>query len=89
MSEAHRSKMAAIDRNLEDFLRQLPSLMKEHEGKYALLRDGEVVGFFETAIDAQIAGNQQFEDTLFSLQKITRIAEELGHFTYALDQRTP
>jgi hypothetical protein len=62
------TKLAEIDRNLEWFLEQLPSLVTTHLGEWALLRRRTVVGFHQSALDAQIAGNQQFEDGRFSIQ---------------------
>jgi hypothetical protein len=78
------AKLAEIDRNLEGFLQLLPSLMAEHKGQYALLRHGAVVGYHQSAIDAQIAGNRQFEDRMFSIQQITDEAVELGWYSYAV-----
>jgi hypothetical protein len=86
MSHTPLSKLAAIDSNLDSFLRLLPGLMAEHEGEYALLRYGQVVAFFPEAIDAQIAGNQRYPDGVFSFQRVTEVPEELGAFTYALSR---
>jgi len=73
-----------LDLNWERFLELLPGLKAEHEGQFALLRHGEIVGFFRSAIDAQIAGNQRFEDGIFSFQIVSDEAEELGFYSYAL-----
>jgi hypothetical protein len=77
-------KRREIDGNLERFLPLLASLLAEHEGQYALMRHGEIMGFFDTAIDAQIAGNQRFEDGLFSFQLLRDEVEELGLWCHAL-----
>ncbi len=84
MSLSHAAKTAEIDRNLDQFLRVLPSLISEHKGQYVLLRHGAVLEFFASALDAQIAGNQRFEDEVFSIQHVTEMPEELGYFSYAL-----
>ena len=68
--DVDRSKEAEIDRNFAAFTLLLPSLMRDHGRQYALLRDGAVIGFHATALDAQIAGNQAFEDGLFSIQQV-------------------
>ena len=78
------AKLAEIDRNLERFLQILPSLMADHEGEYALLRHAVVVGYYPSAIDAQIAGNQRFEDRMFSIQQVATAAAELGRYTHAV-----
>ena len=85
----NHSKTEEIHRNLESFLEALPSLVGSHEGEYALIRHGEIRGFFPSALDAQIAGNQKFDDQIFSIQCVTEAAEELGCFSYAVDSRHP
>lgn len=84
MSSMDSGKRAEIDLNLSRFLELLPELMKDHADRVVLMRYGAVVGHFDTALDAQIAGNQQFQDRLFSIQHVQDVAEELGHFTHAL-----
>jgi hypothetical protein len=87
MNQALRLKTSEIHTNLKHFLEVLPSLVEAHEGQYALLRHGKVVAFFDTAVDAQIAGNQRYDDQLFSIQIVQKAAEELGYFSYALHSR--
>ena len=87
MSGTDRAKRAEIDNNLERFLELLPELMLKHSNDYVLMKDRSVIGYYKTAIDAQIAGNQQFDDYLFSIQRIKEVAEELGHFAYAIHSR--
>lgn len=70
------SKSEEIDRNLERFLEVLPSLVNDHEGQYALIRHGRILEFFDSAMDAQIAGNQRFDDKIFSIQRVRETAEE-------------
>jgi hypothetical protein len=84
MTDESTAKLTEIDRNLEMFLQLLPSIMNEHEGQYALLRHQALVGYYPSAIDAQIAGNQQFSDRLFSIQEVTEAIAELGHYSYAV-----
>lgn len=79
------AKSEEIDRNLERLSEILPDLMREHEGQYALMRRGEVIDFFDDALDAQIAGNKQFDDSIFSIQRVQGAAEQLGYFSYAVD----
>lgn len=89
MNGSSMSKSDEIDRNLEKFLEILPQLSRDHLGKWALLRRGSVVGFYQSAMDAQIAGNVEFDDEMFSIQPVTTEPEELGYFSYAVDQRKP
>ena len=89
MSHVMLAKSAEIDRNLGRFLELLPDLMREHEGEYASLRDTAILGFYDSAINAQIAGNQRFSDHIFSIQQVKDTAEELGYLAYALHTRKP
>ena len=81
------TKSEEIDQNLEVFLEALPSLMPDHEGQYVLIRRGEMQEFFDSALNAQIAGNQRYDDQLFSVQCVKETVEELGYFSYAIDPR--
>jgi hypothetical protein len=78
------AKSDEIDRNLEKLQKILPDLMPDHEGQYALMRHGDIVEFFSDALDAQIAGNQKFDDSIFSIQCVQEATEQLGYFSYAV-----
>ena len=80
-------KLTEIDSNLARFLELLPTLVKAHRDEYVLLRHQQVIGYFDTAIDAQIAGNQRFDDQIFSIQQVKEAAEELGRYSYAVLSR--
>jgi hypothetical protein len=81
------AKLTEIDRNLARFLELLPGLAKTHHDKYVLMRHQQVIGYFDSAIDAQIAGNQRFDDQIFSIQQVKEAAEELGRYSYAVLSR--
>lgn len=82
-----RTKIEEIEQNYKRFMELLPTLVDRHPGQYALLRDREIVGCYESAIAAQVAGNQRFKDHLFSIQAITQTPEHLGFFAHALPRR--
>jgi hypothetical protein len=82
------SKSDEIDRNLAKFLEMQPSL-PGHSGEWVLMRIAAIVGFYPSALDAQIAGNNKFNDDIFSIQPVMEEAEELGYFSYAVDPRAP
>ena len=84
MSGTNQAKLSEIDSNLQCFLEMLPTLLREHSDDYVLMRHGTVVGYYVTAIDAQIAGNQMFADQIFSIQHVVETAEELGRYSYAI-----
>jgi hypothetical protein len=68
-----------IDLNYQAFLQQLPALVISHPGKFALMRDGQIIEFFDTARDTYVAGQRLFEqDKLFSVQEVTETPVDLG-----------
>ena len=79
-----KAKLAEIDSNLQRFLELLPDLLVEHRSQYVLMRRKAIIGYFKSAIDAQIAGNQQFGDRIFSIQRVDERAEDLGYCSYLL-----
>lgn len=88
MVNSNISKSDEIDRNLVKFLAVLPALVQEHENEWVLMRDRAIIGFYGSAIDAQIAGNKMFDDQIFSIQLVKEEAEELRYFSYAFNSRS-
>jgi hypothetical protein len=77
-----------VETNYKAFQEKLPSLLTTFRGKFALMRDGQIIEFFDTARDAYIAGQKIFkEDQLFSVQEVIETPVDLGFFSYALPQR--
>jgi hypothetical protein len=72
-----------IDRNLEFFIRQLPSLLPAYQGKFALIRHQKIEGFYDTVVDAVNAGNKLYPDRIFSVQPVTDTAVDLGFYSHA------
>ena len=75
-----------VERNYEAFLAQLPKLLPSYGGKFALMRDGEIVDFFDTAMDAYTVGKREFGLGGFSIQEIVDRVIDLGYFSHALPQ---
>ena len=74
-----------IDRNYATFQKNLPRYLETQRGKFALMRDEEVVDFFDTARDAFVAGNRLFgEEGEFSVQQVTAAPVDLGFFSHAV-----
>lgn len=73
-----------VEKNYATFKKQLPELVIKHRGKFALMHDGEIVEFFDTARDAFITGQKLFEINGFSVQEITDVPIDLGYFSHAL-----
>jgi hypothetical protein len=79
-----RTKQEEVDRNFEFFQTQLPALLQTHRGRFALLHDRKILGFYDTALDAYTSGNQLFADGLFSIQQVTEGAADLGFYSHAM-----
>ncbi len=78
---------AEVDQNYEAFKAMLPDLMKDHAGKYVLLRAAKLVEKFDTAGDALIYAQAQFPDGLYSIQEVTGHTIDLGFFSHAMPFR--
>ena len=74
----------AVDSNFEAFKQLLPELLKTHPNKFALLRDGKAVEFFDSARDAMVYGQKEFRDGLFSVQEVADTVADLGYFSHAM-----
>lgn len=71
-----------IDGNYDAFQRQLAGILSTHRHEYALMRNRDIVGFFEKPGDAYRAGIAAYPDTLFSIQEVTDEPIELGFFSH-------
>ena len=76
-----------VSNNYKSFEKKLDELVKTHKGKWALLREGDIVEIFDTVRDAHIAAWKLFPDDKFSVQEITKQPVDLGFFSYAGNQR--
>ena len=72
-----------IDKNYAAFERALPEIMQQHAGRFALMRNAEIIAFYDTARDAITAGEHLYEDGEFSIQEVTMTPVNLGYFSYA------
>ena len=64
------NQQSEVNHNYEAFMKQLPELMPTHGGKFALMHDGKIVEFFDTARDAFVAGQALFKHHCFSIQEV-------------------
>ena len=62
---------AALDREFQTFQENKPNLVKNHNGKFVLIRDDEIIGIFENELDAVKQGNERFKDSHFLVNEIT------------------
>lgn len=76
-----------IERNLAAFKDMLSKLLKDSEGKYALLHDQQLEGLYETPGAAERAGYEKFKDSPYSIQLVSKMPIDLGFYSYAISQR--
>jgi hypothetical protein len=71
-----------VDRNYDAFTRILGTILSAHRDQLALMRDGEVVGFYETPREALKAATEKFSDGIFSIQEVTDEPIDLGFWSH-------
>ena len=76
-------QVSQVDINFQAFQKKMPELLVSQRGKFALMRDAEIIEFFDTARDAYVAGQKIFSDGLFSIQEVVETPVDLGFFSYA------
>jgi len=73
-----------VDRNYDAFVRVLSSIIADHRDQYALMRDGQIVAFFEKPGLANRAGVERFPDDIFSIQEVTDEPIDLGFWSHVV-----
>jgi len=76
-----------VDKNYDVFVKILPNIIGQHRNKYALMQNGEVVGFYTTLEDVYVTAEKFIGKKPYSVQKVTDIAVDLGFFSHAVDIR--
>lgn len=74
-----------IARNFDALQRTLAALLPLQRNRFALMRGGAIIAFFDKAGAADEAGAAQFADGLYSIQQITEEPVELGLYANAAD----
>ena len=77
-----------VDANYEAFQKKETDLLGRHAGKFALMKDREVIEFFDTDRDAWAAGKLRYGDDVFSVQEVGAHPLKLGWTGYALFHRS-
>ena len=73
-----------VDRNYDAFMRMLGTLLTEHRDQLALMRDGQIIGFYSTPREALEAGTEKFSDGVFSIQEVTDEPIDLGFWSHVI-----
>jgi hypothetical protein len=72
------SQQEQVKINYEAFNKMLDGLLVDKRGKYALLRDGELIEVYDTLEDAVSTADKFFTDGRYSIQRITDQPVNLG-----------
>ena len=59
-------------------LKELPNIINLYNNKYALLKNAEIIDYFDTMDDAIKYAKIRFEDGLYSIQKVNNLLVDLG-----------
>lgn len=65
--------MAVLDTELETYEQNRERLLGEHEGKYVLIHGDEVVGAYESKIDAIYLGYKKFGNVPFLVKQVVEV----------------
>ena len=74
-----------IDKNYEFFLKELPNIFSLYSNKYVLLKNAEIIDYFDTLDDAIKYAKMRFEDGLYSIQKVNEPPVNLGYIGSSLN----
>jgi hypothetical protein len=72
-----------VDTNYEAFVALLPNILERRRGQYALLHQGQVSGYYGSALDAATDGHRRFGEGAYSVQEVTDESDNLGFYSYA------
>jgi hypothetical protein len=71
MQNALPENLKPLEREIGTYYRELPRLLADgNEGRYALIRDDELLSVWDTLADASQAGHERFGLDRFMAQKI-------------------
>ena len=82
MGEDRQSQQ--VEQNHKVFKEKLPELLKSHKDKFVLMKDGEIIDYYDTFEKADLAGLDKYKDDIFSVQEVTDIAIDLGIYSNVL-----
>jgi hypothetical protein len=73
-----------VDRNFDEFEKILPTIIGAYRDKYALMKDGKILGYYSSAEDARVAATSFIADGIYSIQHVIDTSINLGFFNYAI-----
>jgi hypothetical protein len=72
-----------IDANYDHYRRHVSEFFESEQGRVALLKSCQIVGFFDSVSDANRFARTEFPDGLYSLQPVIPEPVDLGFFSHA------
>lgn len=72
-----------IDANYDWFRRHIADFIEGEHGRVAVLRNAQIVGFFDSASEADVRARSAFPDGIYSLQPVLHEPVDLGFFSHA------
>lgn len=84
--EYKEEQQQEVDHNFEIFQKKLENneIASDLFGKFALMKNGKIIDYFNTSEDANKAGNIAYDDKLFSIQEVSAKIVNLGYYSYAV-----
>lgn len=79
----HAALSREVDENYDFFQRHIASFLPEETGRYALLRNQTVIGFYDDPGEAAAEGAKRFNDNIFSIQEVSTAPIDLGLYSFA------
>ena len=70
-----------LEKNLEALKKKIPSLKAEDAGKFALMRNENLVKIFSKVEDAHEHASEKFKDKNYSVHMITDVPIDLGYYS--------
>jgi hypothetical protein len=72
-----------IDANYDHYRRHLAEFFETEQGRVALLKSAQIVGFFDSVREANQHARIAFPDRIYSIQPVIREPVDLGFFSHA------
>ncbi|MCY4262553.1 MAG: hypothetical protein OXC97_04465 [Candidatus Dadabacteria bacterium] len=73
-------KLAEIRENFEAFETFLPSIKQKYIGEFAVLREKQIVDYFDSMEDAVKYADTKYENGVYSIQQVDNRIVDLGYF---------
>jgi hypothetical protein len=70
MSDDARKRAEERDRNLEYFMKVLPTIIDQRRGKFVIIRNQRIVGYYDTVLDASYSASKTYPDGNYSMEPV-------------------